>query len=97
MDLYRMKGMYLDTPSTIGIKKHEDVIKLQASLLAEHETSWASIVRKNLLKVEEEQKKEVLQGEDSTTTLPTLIKAGARTVIFSSSCSVSPSCLKFRP
>ena len=71
--------MYLDTPSTIGIKKHEDVIKLQASLLAEHETSWASIVRKNLLKVEEEQKKEVLQGEDSTTTLPPLSKAGART------------------
>ena len=67
-----MKGMYLDTPSTIGIKKHEDVVKLQASLLAQHETSWASIVRKNLLKVEKERKKEYLQGEDSTTTTTTL-------------------------
>ena len=76
-DLNIMNGIYIDTPSRIGIKDHQDVVNLQAKLLAEHETSWTSIVRRNQIKDKKERQEEN-QHVNEIPTLPPLSKAGAR-------------------
>ena len=74
-DLNIMKGIYIDAPSTIGIKDHQDVVNLQAKLLAEYETLWTSIVRRNQKKDKKERQEE---NQHEIPTLPPLSKAGAR-------------------